>query len=453
MEAELHEFRKSLSTQSSGVVESSALLSTRGASVPVSFNHQDPLEDKTQSEILRQLGMEMSQSPQATILRRMKEEARNKDTSLGKLEDERIVALEKEAMTRELDHLLTEEVPLAVADMLRVLTECMDDLKGDTEEENRNREAQETLEQERARLRKKVASNLDSMLKYGLKVKEKEEEEPKPPAVEDEKKGPKRNYLLDFNKKTEGDVAVVRGFAAVSGWRVFKSELRIKVNPTWGKKLPVAVKAQVSPLDPLRLPQIQNAHNYMRMAIGELKRLQRLMNKNEGKAEQRILTEAFKRIKDELRMAREELVTYEMHDFPDSLFAPSGFLPALPPDIAVEFHGLLQSGGAIVDPSTVSRNRLPKPHTRQMPAVEIMDAIRIPCDVPALKNAVHALEQADDLADELRDKLLAVCYNFRSAGMHMTRPGDEAERTEEEDSLLDDSQSEPEDESNSEKEQ
>jgi hypothetical protein len=98
MEAELHEFRKSLSTQSSGVVESSALLSTRGASVPVSFNHQDPLEDKTQSEILRQLGMEMSQSPQATILRRMKEEARNKDTSLGKLEDERIVALEKEAM-------------------------------------------------------------------------------------------------------------------------------------------------------------------------------------------------------------------------------------------------------------------------------------------------------------------------------------------------------------------
>jgi hypothetical protein len=97
-------------------------------------------------------------------------------------------------------------------------------------------------------------------------------------------------------------------------------ELRIKVNPTWGKKLPVAVKAQVSPLDPLRLPQvrhhpdrvgcwlarlwhnvahvhqqqIQNAHNYMRMAIGELKRLQRLMNKNGGKAEQRILTEAFK---------------------------------------------------------------------------------------------------------------------------------------------------------------
>jgi hypothetical protein len=60
--------------------------------------------------------------------------------------------------------------------------ECMDDLKGDSEEENRNREAQETLEQERARLRKKVASNLDSMLKYGLKVKEKEEEEPKPPA-------------------------------------------------------------------------------------------------------------------------------------------------------------------------------------------------------------------------------------------------------------------------------
>ena len=112
------------------------------------------------------------------------------------------------AQTRELDHLLTEEVPLAVADMLRVLTvpshsghvlcvaadpcalvfgyyvpkECIDDLKGDTEEENRNREAQETLEQERARLRKKVASNLDSMLKYGLKVKEKEEEEPKPPA-------------------------------------------------------------------------------------------------------------------------------------------------------------------------------------------------------------------------------------------------------------------------------
>ena len=98
MEAELLEFRKSLSTQSSGVVESSALLSTRGASVPVSFNQQAPLEEKTQSEILRQLGMEMSQSPQATILRRMKEEARNKDTSLGKLEDERIVALEKEAM-------------------------------------------------------------------------------------------------------------------------------------------------------------------------------------------------------------------------------------------------------------------------------------------------------------------------------------------------------------------
>jgi hypothetical protein len=97
MEAELLEFRKSLSTQSSGVVESSALLSTRGASVP-GFNQQVPLEEKTQSEILRQLGMEMSQSPQATILRRMKEEARNKDTSLGKLEDERIAALEKEAM-------------------------------------------------------------------------------------------------------------------------------------------------------------------------------------------------------------------------------------------------------------------------------------------------------------------------------------------------------------------
>lgn len=111
----------------------------------------------------------------------------------------------------------------------------MDDLKGDSEEENRNREAQETLEQERARLRKKVASNLDSMLKYGLKVKEKEkeEEEPKPPAgktrptaratttvqqskiallslLEDEKKGPKRSFLLDFNKKTEGFVSLLR---------------------------------------------------------------------------------------------------------------------------------------------------------------------------------------------------------------------------------------------------
>lgn len=91
------------------------------------------------------------------------------------------------------------------------------------------------------------------------------------------------------------------------------------MNPTWGKKLPVAVKAHVSPLDQLRLPQvrhyfgriscwlarfrhnvahvhqqqIQNAHNYMRMAIGELKRLQRLMDKNGDKVDQRILTEAF----------------------------------------------------------------------------------------------------------------------------------------------------------------
>jgi hypothetical protein len=37
------------------------------------------------------------------------------------------------------------------------------------------------------------------------------------------------------------------------------------------------------------------------------------------------------RIKDELRMAREELVTYEMHDFPDSLFAPSVRCTSLPP--------------------------------------------------------------------------------------------------------------------------
>jgi hypothetical protein len=105
--------------------------------------------------------------------------------------------------------LLAEEVPLIIEDMLRVLTvrpapspsaacgvwcgrvltlsfgctnghhqQWMDDLKGDTEEQNKEREVQETLEQERARLRKKVALSLDSMLKHGRKEKEEAEEKP-----------------------------------------------------------------------------------------------------------------------------------------------------------------------------------------------------------------------------------------------------------------------------------
>jgi hypothetical protein len=38
--------------------------------------------------------------------------------------------------------------------------------------------------------------------------------------------------------------------------------------------------------------QIQNAHNYTRMAIGELTRLQRQMEKNEGRPEARSLIDA-----------------------------------------------------------------------------------------------------------------------------------------------------------------
>jgi len=94
--------------------------------------------------------------------------------------------------------------------------------------------------------------------------------------------------------------------------------------------------------------QIHNARNHMMAAIGELKRLQRLINNNRGKANENGLTEALRvcaycihfrgelkhtsplvmqRIKDELRMAREELVINEAHQFPDNLFTPNVSIP------------------------------------------------------------------------------------------------------------------------------
>jgi len=63
--------------------------------------------------------------------------------------------------------------------------------------------------------------------------------------------------------------------------------------------------------------------------------------------------------------------------------------------------------------------RPPKSYSRRIPSIgqsyvaqgkkiEIVDMVRIACDIPSLKSAVKALEQADDLANELGDKLLAL---------------------------------------------
>jgi hypothetical protein len=85
-------------------VASTSMASTATAATTTTFNPENLRGLKIQSQlqphsaILKQLELEMSQSPQATILRRMKEEARNEEeTSLTRLEDERIIALEKEA--------------------------------------------------------------------------------------------------------------------------------------------------------------------------------------------------------------------------------------------------------------------------------------------------------------------------------------------------------------------
>jgi hypothetical protein len=144
MAEEVEAYRKSLSTLSSGVVESlssASITSWQGAgsaaggspkmsrhggisssppdtsasikpsallAVAKPFSPQGVRELKIQSqlqphsEILKHLEMEMSQSPQATILRRMKEEARNEEgnSSAKALEDQRIIKLEKEATAR-----------------------------------------------------------------------------------------------------------------------------------------------------------------------------------------------------------------------------------------------------------------------------------------------------------------------------------------------------------------
>jgi hypothetical protein len=400
------------------------------------------------NEICKVMELELSLSPQTTILRRMKEETRNDEgekegeySCSSQENDERIIQLEKEAVARELDYLLNDEVPPALAELLSVLTGGTEHLECNVEEETRRAEALSMAEQE-DRLRRKVALDLDSILKYGSGQKEKKSKHDSGEAEDENTKASKRGHMFDFNKKTDEGHGSLRGFAAISGWKIYKSELRLEVKPIRGKKVPLSLKTQVSHLSPLRVAQIHNARNHMMAAIGELKRLQRLINNNRGKANENGLTEALRRIKDELRMAREELVINEAHQFPDNLFTPNGFLPPLPPEIAVEFSifnsqlilsvYILHSSALTVKPnlpvSLASGKtslvgdplaRPPKSYSRRIPSIgqsyvaqgkkiEIVDMVRIACDIPSLKSAVKALEQADDLANELGDKLLAL---------------------------------------------
>jgi len=332
------------------------------------------------NEICKVMELELSLSPQTTILRRMKEETRNDEgekegeySCSSQENDERIIQLEKEAVARELDYLLNDEVPPALAELLSVLTGGTEHLECNVEEETRRAEALSMAEQE-DRLRRKVALDLDSILKYGSGQKEKKSKHDSGEAEDENTKASKRGHMFDFNKKTDEGHGSLRGFAAISGWKIYKSELRLEVKPIRGKKVPLSLKTQVSHLSPLRVAQIHNARNHMMAAIGELKRLQRLINNNRGKANENGLTEALRRIKDELRMAREELVINEAHQFPDNLFTPNGFLPPLPPEIAVEFSifnsqlilsvYILHSStchGLLPDPFLGVKNFLPSP--------------------------------------------------------------------------------------------
>lgn len=66
--------------------------------------------------------------------------------------------------------------------MLCLIQACLEDLKGeDAEGQTGEKAVEETLEDQKKRMQKKVALNLDSMLKYGssLKLKEKAKEEEK----------------------------------------------------------------------------------------------------------------------------------------------------------------------------------------------------------------------------------------------------------------------------------
>ncbi|KAL6050893.1 hypothetical protein QOT17_019545 [Balamuthia mandrillaris] len=292
-----------------------------------------------------------------------------------------IIALEREAVQKELEWFVGSELPIVLSELCTLLEECMRLLKeGSNSKVDTARKKEDTGSgdaadssgnsassgvgsgPDKARNDKEPAKedwfntsfNSSSQKLFSEALYESMQQQ-KRQIQQDEKK--EALDLLSFHYTSASGCCSVKGSFRLVGWTADKGDLQIEIRPTWGRnKQKVNVRAQISRLDPLRLHQVQSAFNFLRLARKEIARLeglsQNLRRASNNATNNEAATSESPTTKNQLlqfsivlrtalnwiNQARQELLFRETVEFPDNIACPpSSFVPALPPEVAIEF--------------------------------------------------------------------------------------------------------------------
>jgi len=127
------------------------------------------------------------------------------------------------------------------------------------------------------------------------------------------------------------DEEAFKGHIRIEGWHIVEAELVVK-SQKWNKAVPF--KTQIHPHTPLKLVQIHNAFNYLKLALSSVYELELAIRSSDCE----LLAMISKKISESLQFAMQELINQSKNVFPkETLNSTLVFQPPLPPDLVIEF--------------------------------------------------------------------------------------------------------------------
>lgn len=231
--------------------------------------------------------------------------------------------------------------------------------------------------------------------------------------------------LLTFQSEN----GLMKGNFRLEGWNITAAEFLIQ-SPKWNKNVPF--KTTVNSLSPLRLPQIHNTFNHLKVALSLMQTLEtRTAAASEGVLGCYLLSKILEEVAESIKLATEEILLPSRDLFPRTLVASIHslqqpvFYPLLPEDLFLEVSitnvELIVSSFCLsrLEPSSKNIPHKPThPHSQHSSPVigqlfkgqrknvlELVDTCTVRCSANLLTHVFQQMREAYQLCAELRNKL------------------------------------------------
>jgi len=218
----------------------------------------------------------------------------------------------------------------------------------------------------------------------------------------------------------ESSDGILKGMLRIEGWNIVEAEFNIKSK--WNKQIPF--KTTISPIHPLKLYQLHNCYNFLRLSLDYVVQLESIHH-SENFDLLCDVDRVIEKLTQTLRQALDELLLPIEHLFPESPLGTSMvFQPQLPQDLVIEcsiVNGELSISmfclHILNQPLAKSKkNGEHSQRTEQQVLqytrnnvtnwVEIVDQAQVSCStITKLNNTCSLIELAMRLCADLRDKV------------------------------------------------